>query len=167
MGWLQAALAAAPPDPTWLRARALFALGDLATVAVGPADPQARAWLEESAAIWWRLRRQRGLAYTLVPLAATLHAAGDVAGARARLAAAADWLREEKDAWGLAWAREAQARLAVARGEPHAARAFLEEALTLGRSLGDTAGCAARTTALTALLAPTGSPARPAFKDRD
>ena len=167
MAWLQAALAAAPPAPTWLRARALFALGDLATVAAGPADPQARAWLEESAAIWWSLRRQRGLAYTLVPLAAALQATGDVEGARARLAAAADWLREEKDAWGLAWAREAQARLAVERGEPHAARAFLEEALTLGRSLGDTAGCAARTTALTALLAPAGPSARPAFKDRD
>jgi non-specific serine/threonine protein kinase len=135
--WLAAVLAL--PDaagPTAARAAALYAAGFLVSDLGDRAA--ARAWLEESVALWRELGDARGLGRALARLGlATL--AHDRAAGRALLEEAVAHARAAGDRWGLALTLRFMGHLEDRRTGP-AGPSPLEASAALFRELGDPLG---------------------------
>jgi predicted ATPase/DNA-binding CsgD family transcriptional regulator len=132
--WLEDALAAADPtERTTARMTALAGAGILAFT-LGD-HVEARARLEEGAAIGRELGDLAGTAYALHFLEMGALYVGDHAVAR-RLAESVELFRAAGDAWGLATALCSRGIAAIQLGDP-AAGPVVEESLALARELGD------------------------------
>lgn len=134
LGWAEAAITTGQGAPPAARAKALYAAGEMAWLLGNPAS--ARAWLDESAALWRNLGQRRALAYVLQVLAmvATSH---ESPGPEALAEESRVLFIEVADPWGLALAVFSLGLLAMLRDDGAAAQAWLSEALARFRAVGD------------------------------
>jgi hypothetical protein len=131
-----------------LRARALSAAGNLA---VYQGDAMAgRALLEESLALFQKLRDTWNIAYVLLNLGASYHLQGDLGQAETLVEQSLVSFRTLGDRWGIAWALGFLMAVLVdavgpadAQNHNERVRALLEESLAHFRVVGDIFGIAA------------------------
>jgi non-specific serine/threonine protein kinase len=140
--WLEAALAQGAGAPPTARAKALNAAGNLA-LARGEYEP-ARAFLEESLALWRGLGDQGSTATALYSLGRVAHRTGDHAAARALTEESLALRRALNDRWGMAVSLNMLGEIARAQGD-YAAGPLYEEGIGLFRAAGDTRGVAIAT----------------------
>ena len=141
--WLEAALSQAAGASPIARAKALNAAGNLAMVR-GEYEP-ARAFHEESLALWRGLGDRGGIATALYYLARVVLAQGDYAAARAPAEESLALRRALNDRWGMAVSLNFLGEVARAQGDYAAAGPPYEEGLELFRAVGDTRGVAIAT----------------------
>ena len=141
--WLEAALSQDAGASPIARAKALNAAGNLA-IARGEYEP-ARAFHEESLALWRGLGNKRGIATSLYYLGRVTRSQGDYAAARALTEESLVLRRALNDRWGMAVSLNMLGELARAQGDYAAARPPYEEGLGLFRAVGDKRGVAIAT----------------------
>lgn len=138
--WLARALVRGHSAPASIRARALYAAGNLAWVQGH--HTAARALLEESLALSRELGDKAGIALSLNYLGFVMRAQGDYVTARALLEESLALSRELEDKAGIASSLNNLGILARSFEDQTAARALFEESLALNRLLGNQVGIA-------------------------
>ena len=138
--WLESALDGAGGKPTSHRARALMAVGTLASSQSDFA--RARSALEESLAIFRELGDKESVASTLRNLGNELRYRGDLEGSWRALEEALAIARELDKEWDVASLLGDLGIAAQALGNDSTARRMYEESLALRREMGDTRGIA-------------------------
>ncbi len=138
--WLARALAQGHSAPTTMRARALYASGNLAWQQGD--HIAARPLLEESLALNRQLGDKRAIARSLTYLGLVMRALGDYAGARTVLEESLALGRELGDTAAIASTLNVLGILARSFEDQTAARALFEESLALLRLLGNNTGIA-------------------------
>jgi predicted ATPase/DNA-binding NarL/FixJ family response regulator len=133
-GWLERAVATGGPDlPASMRARALSGAGMLAMLQMDV--PAARAFLDESLALWRATGNVQGAADVLSMLAHAVHLEGDIAAMVALSEESLTLYRDLADRRGVAGALGQVGHAAWHQQAFPRARALLSEALVLLREL--------------------------------
>lgn len=162
-GWLETLISRSDSAPSWLRAKALYGIAELAW---REGDHiAARSHLEESVRMWEETLTQvkhapvsstsetergaasrlakRGLAYSMALLGTvSFEQGGSASVARQLLEEALNLFREVDDKWGTAFALNALGDIAIYQSNFALARDQLEEGLRLFREIGDRWGSA-------------------------
>jgi predicted ATPase/DNA-binding SARP family transcriptional activator/DNA-binding CsgD family transcriptional regulator len=141
LGWLRSCLAATCSyGVTAARGRALYGAGRLAysQTLLG----EARAFLEESIAIWTGLGDRKGLAFSLCALSRVAWGEGKFDEWDRLGAESTRLFRQEEDMWGLAWALLGWGLAGSPITDHSTSLARLEESIRLWRELGDQWGMA-------------------------
>jgi non-specific serine/threonine protein kinase len=138
--WLRAVLAVGSAQPPPLRAKVLHGSGVLAWAQGN--YPQARAFYEESLALYQELGDKRGIADVLSSLGCVTFDQGDYAAARTLHTESLMIEHELGDRWGIAEVLNNLGIAAREQGDYWAARALLGESLAIKRELGNKQGIA-------------------------
>ncbi len=136
--WLQSVLAASPHAAPLLRARALNALGSLASEQGAIAE--ALAAYDESQSLFRQVEDWRVVTSVLINQGSAAKYQGDVARAQACYEEATRVVRNLGDEPALAIVLTNYGALHIERGAPEQAVPLLEESLALKRTLGNTRG---------------------------
>jgi predicted ATPase/Tfp pilus assembly protein PilF len=133
--WLEGALSIQSNASSSVRARALCGAGLLA---LRQGDSKAEMLLQESLALFGKLRDKWGTAYSLHHLAHVAERQGDYERAAALFEESLSLFREGENRWGIGLSLHCLGDVTLGRGDYGRAKALLEESLPLCREVGNT-----------------------------
>lgn len=145
-------------------AEALMGLGSVARGSNGaarPTDlPAARAYLEESLAIYRKLGNKKRIAFLLIRLDEIARSQGDYTAARNFYEESLEVLGELNPSGGIVASLNDLGRTSLLESDPHQAGSFFQEALTLAMETGDKPGIASNLLGLAQVFLQLGKPER-------
>jgi predicted ATPase/class 3 adenylate cyclase/Tfp pilus assembly protein PilF len=133
--WLEGALSIKSNASSSVRARALCGAGLLA---LRQGDSKAEMLLQESLALFGKLRDKWGTAYSLHHLAHVAERQGDYERAAALFEESLSLFRKAENRWGIGLSLHCLGDVTLGRGDYGRAKALLEESLPLCREVGNT-----------------------------